>query len=310
MNRFPVIRWLMLVLCLTPALAALGQVPNWLRDTTKPSGDAGEAANSALARPGHVEVELVSETGVLRPGQPNWLGLRMKHDLHWHSYWKNPGDAGVPTTMAWQLPVGYKAGDFEWPHPQRIQVGALASYGYEGEVLLPLLVFAPRNAKAGDTVHLQADARWLVCHDVCVPEQAHLELTLPVADTAPVATNAALFAQTRLKWPSAVPGTSAAARAVTRDAPHVANAPMPVEVGLALPRNLAGKGQLFFERPDFIEPGAVPMVEVRDGRVVWRSLLTPNGRKLGATRLPAVWVPDAGGAAAVQVNVEWPGCLC
>jgi thiol:disulfide interchange protein DsbD len=310
MNRIFTLRWLLLMLSLATTLQVSAQVPNWLRDPQAPSA-AGSVRSAAVAKPGHVEVELVSETGVLRAGQVNWLGLRMKHDEHWHSYWKNPGDAGVPTTIAWQLPAGYKAGGFEWPHPQRIQLGALASYGYEGEVLLPLQMFAPRDAKGGDTVHLQADARWLVCHDVCVPEQAHLELTLRVADKVLIATNAALFAQTRLKWPSAVPGTSAAARAVARDATSAAaNAPMPVEVGLALPRSIAGKGQLFFERPDFVEPGAVPQVEVRDGRVVWKSLLTPNGRKLGAARLPAVWVPDVGGAASVQVNVEWPGCLC
>jgi DsbC/DsbD-like thiol-disulfide interchange protein len=303
---------LLLALALLPCSAS-AQIPDWLRD---PRADqVGEGSSGpASAKPGHVEVALVSESAALRPGQVNWVGLRMKHDPQWHTYWKNPGDAGLPTTVSWKLPAGYKAGEFEWPHPQRIQVGSLASYGYEGDVMLPVQLFTAREARAGDTVRVQADVRWLACKDVCVPEQAHLELLLPVAERASTSPSAALFAQTRLKWPAVLAGSSAAARALP--AQSIAGAEsVAVEVGIEFPDHRVGKGQLYFEHPDFVEPGIVPQVEVRHGKVVWKSQLTRNGRKLAATRLPAVWVPDAAedaasSATAVRLTVQWSGCTC
>jgi hypothetical protein len=114
----------------------------------------GHAAQAAAQKPGFVEVELIAEHTAAVPGKPLWIGLSMKHDPGWHTYWKNPGDAGLPTTLSFTLPGGYRAGAIEWPYPQRIQVKQLASYGYEGTVLLPLLLFVPKDATG--TVNLMA----------------------------------------------------------------------------------------------------------------------------------------------------------
>ena len=63
-----------------------------------------------------VRAELVAHAPQgIAPGQPVWLGLAIEHQPHWHTYWKNPGDSGLPTTLQWELPAGVKAGEVEWP---------------------------------------------------------------------------------------------------------------------------------------------------------------------------------------------------
>ena len=69
------------------------------------------------------------------PGEPLTVALRLAIAKGWHTYWRNPGDSGLPTTLAWKLPAGVAAGPIEWPAPRALPVGPLVNYGYEGEVL-------------------------------------------------------------------------------------------------------------------------------------------------------------------------------
>lgn len=137
----------------------------------------------------HVTAELVAREVGVAPGQTVSVGLRLQHIPHWHTYWRNPGDSGLPTTLAWTLPPGAKTGDIQWPAPKRLPIGPLVNYGYEDDLLLPLRFTAPADAQPGSTLQLQAEANWLVCNDVCIPENASLKLALPVvaagAATAP-----------------------------------------------------------------------------------------------------------------------------
>jgi len=159
-------------------------------------------AGTAAAQPvktEHVTAELVAQASAVQPGQAVQIGLRLQHIPHWHTYWRNPGDSGLPTTLAWTLPDGGVASDIQWPAPQRLPLGPLVNYGYEGELLLPLRYTAPANAQPGSTLRLQAAATWLVCRDVCIPESATLNLVVPVVaagSTPPPTEHAALFAKT------------------------------------------------------------------------------------------------------------------
>ena len=140
-------------------------------------------AQAAPVKTTYVEAELVSRSMALNPGEKPLLGLRLKHAPHWHTYWQNPGDSGMPTTIQWKLPAGFKAGPILWPVPQLLPVPPLMNYGYEGEVLLPVELLAiPKDWPAGQPAKLAARVDWLVCKDVCIPEGADLELTLPVAN--------------------------------------------------------------------------------------------------------------------------------
>ncbi|MCX7197026.1 MAG: protein-disulfide reductase DsbD family protein, partial [Proteobacteria bacterium] len=85
-----------------------------------------------------VQVELVPEPSTARPGEPVQAVLRMRIAPGWHTYWMNPGDSGLATSLEWRLPAGVAAGALSWPVPKRLPVGPLMNYGYENEVLLPV----------------------------------------------------------------------------------------------------------------------------------------------------------------------------
>jgi thiol:disulfide interchange protein DsbD len=143
------------------------------------------AASSALAAEAAgpiVRVELVSEAQTIRAGETFWVGLRQDIRPGWHTYWINPGDSGEPARVEWSLPPGFAAGEIAWPYPERIPVGPAMSYGYSGEVVLPIPVTAPRDLAPGARVTLSGRASWLVCEKICIPEDAPVTLTVSVSD--------------------------------------------------------------------------------------------------------------------------------
>ncbi len=141
---------------------------------------AGQS-NAEPVRVGHVQAELISSVETIKPGESFYLGLRLTMDEYWHVYWRNPGDAGVPPTIEWTLPDGFVAGDIQWPVPERIAVPPLSNYGYEGSLLLPVLI-TPPEAIESDRVGINAHAEWLVCKEKCIPGETDLEIDLDVGD--------------------------------------------------------------------------------------------------------------------------------
>ena len=145
---------------------------------------------SALAEPvrtGHLTAELVAAADGAAPGGEVQLALRQVIDKGWHTYWRNSGDSGAPTELTWTLPPGWSAGEIVWAPPSRKPIGPLMNYGYAGEVLLPVKVKVPASARPGQTADLHVQAAFLVCADVCVPEDADLSIRLKVVsgDLAP-----------------------------------------------------------------------------------------------------------------------------
>ena len=104
-----------------------------------------------------VEVELVANRDAIVAGQPITLGLRVRHDPKWHTYWRNPGDSGLPTLFPLSLPDGYVAGLVQWPAPHRIPVGPLLNFGYDGDLILPVTVQVPTKLAAGEQVFASVD---------------------------------------------------------------------------------------------------------------------------------------------------------
>jgi thiol:disulfide interchange protein/DsbC/DsbD-like thiol-disulfide interchange protein len=161
---------------------------------------ASAAPRAEQAKSQHVDAELVAASGAV-PGQTLYAGLRLKLDPHWHVYWKNPGDAGLPVSLDWTLPEGWHAGPIEWPYPERISVPPLMNYGYEDEVLLPVRIDVP--GKASGTAELKAKAKWVVCQEICLPGSAELAFKVEVSRTPAAASPsvAALFAKTMASIP-------------------------------------------------------------------------------------------------------------
>ena len=176
--------WVLAVLMLAGAgvQPAPGQAA--VADAAQASRPAAPAAQPASAPTGPtrveaVEVELVAEADAVAPGQPMRLGLRIRHDPQWHTYWRNPGDSGLPTQLALDLPAGFRAGAIEWPAPRRLFIPPLANYGYEDEIVLPVPLQVPA-AIDGGRVRFAGRASWLMCREVCIPGDADVALELPV----------------------------------------------------------------------------------------------------------------------------------
>ena len=137
---------------------------------------------------------------------PVWLGLRLEHQPHWHTYWKNPGDSGLPTKLEWTLPPGVRAGEIQWPLPQRLPLGPLVNYGYEGTVLLPVpLTITPEfePGPAAEAMEVRLHASWLVCKQECIPQEGDFAIRLPLRGSS--ALNGAAFEQALGRLPADLP---------------------------------------------------------------------------------------------------------
>jgi thiol:disulfide interchange protein len=176
------------------------------------------ASPAAFSLPGNVvatdnvRAHLASEVNTVAPGQSFWVALEFDIRDGWHTYWRNPGDSGQATTLKWQLPPGFKAGDIVWATPHRFELPPLVNYGYAKHAVHLVNIVAPGDLKPGNSVVLSAKASWLVCADVCIPEDAELQLKLPATAQAGAIdpAQAALFSAARSELPGAQPAASSA----------------------------------------------------------------------------------------------------
>jgi thiol:disulfide interchange protein/DsbC/DsbD-like thiol-disulfide interchange protein len=151
-------------------------------------------------------VTLVSDVDVVQPGKVFHLGLRFRLTPGWHIYWLNPGDAGQPPAMQMVLPDGIKASEIAWPTPLRIAEGPAMVYAYQGDVTLPVAVSVPSSLQT-KSFDVDVNANWLVCADVCKPEQGVFHLALPIG-TAKPSPEADLFAASVARQPHPSPFTT------------------------------------------------------------------------------------------------------
>ena len=152
---------------------------------------------------GRAQVEWVAKTAGYNPGEPVVTALKMTLDDGWHTYWINPGEAGMPLSMNLTLPDGWSADPVEYPLPVRFMTGDLHDFGYEGTVLFPITLHPPADA-SGD-VEIKGSFDWLTCDDsACVPGDATLTLALASGNDTP--TDAAEeIAESLKKIPTAAP---------------------------------------------------------------------------------------------------------
>jgi len=144
----------------------------------------------AVAQPvesGKAQVELVSANSPIKAGEPVLLGLRMKMDPGWHTYWANPGESGMKPAMEWKLPAGFGPVQVGFPFPHSFKAGEMVSYGYDGVVIFPVWVKWPDKLKELPTeLTFGVQMRWLTCTaDACIPGYANTAIILPVGDPAP-----------------------------------------------------------------------------------------------------------------------------
>ena len=242
------------------------------------------ALESAPVTSARATATLVSDTDAVQPGVPLHLALRLRLAPGWHTYWRNPGDAGVAPELVLNVP----AGPIAWPVPQRQPEASVMTYGYTGEVLLPVAV-VPDQAGA---LEVEAQASWLVCEKLCVPEEGVFRLSLPVGTPGPSA-EAPLFA--------------AGAARVPRPSPFAATvSPEGVlsVMGAGLSRSTVRDAWFFPEAEGIGQPSTAP--EIGDGVV--RIALRPEAEwKAGAGLSGVLVLRDPGGEESALQVAAVPG---
>jgi len=138
------------------------------------------AAAASAVQVDHVGLSIALEAPA-KPGTTVWVAIRQAIAPGWHTYWRNPGDTGLATSINWVLPKGVTAGNPLWPAPQRFTTGSIVNYGYEKEATLLVPLTVARDAEIGPA---QANVFLLECAQMCIPEQATLDLDLRKASPA------------------------------------------------------------------------------------------------------------------------------
>ncbi|MBL4915635.1 protein-disulfide reductase DsbD domain-containing protein [Szabonella alba] len=132
--------------------------------------------------------------GTIRPGWVMENGNRMAA-LHlqlkpgWKTYWRAPGDTGIPPSFDWTGSRNVGAVQFHWPRPEVSNGAAGRTIGYSHELILPMEV---RPARKGEPVHLEGEVELGVCKDICVPARFGFSVTLPGPGTKDPAITQAL----------------------------------------------------------------------------------------------------------------------
>ncbi len=157
-----------------------------------------------------VRASLVLEVTRFAPGRPFDAGVRLDVPRGWYIYWRNPGDAGLPTEMEWDLPEGFRVGPMEWPVPKRFVHDDLASFGYEGTVVFPVRIIPPADWPPTRPARLRMRVSWLKCRDACVPGSATVERELAAGDSPlEAAEEMAVLRDARRRLPAAAPEVAA-----------------------------------------------------------------------------------------------------
>jgi len=259
------------------------------------------AAGSSVVSTPQVRAELVAHApeGV-GPGKPLQLGLQFTHRPDWHTYWKNPGDSGLPTQLQWQLPAGLDAGEIAWPVPKKIPIGHLANYGYEGTVLLPVPVTVSPAFNPGPLakeVTLRLKASWLVCRQECIPEDGEFTLQLPIEGTT--ALHAAAFDAAARAHPAQLSSPEGSGARVDGDAVLLRVA--------GLPAALQGQPlEVFPETSGVVETAATPSQQW-DGAVWMARIPLARDRSEGPDPMPVTLAHGGQGwRADLPVTGGWP----
>jgi thiol:disulfide interchange protein DsbD len=235
-------------------------------------------------------------------GRKVWVGLQLTHQPDWHTYWKNPGDSGLPIRLQWTLPHGVSAGDIAWPLPKRIPVGSLVNYGFDGTVLLPVpLTIAPDFVAPlpSADIEIKLNASWLVCRTECVPQDGEFVLRLPIRGSTAI--NAAAFEASFRAQPTALPGES--------QIEAVGNQLNLTVAGL--PSGLQGQLlELFPETPEVIETAAA-WSQAWQGALWNAKLPVSNQRSQNPTMMPLLLVATLNGqrqgfVTQAKVTGQWP----
>jgi len=260
---------------------------------------ASALESGAVISPRSTVTLLAAQTAAV-PGQPIDLALRLQLAQGWHIYWMNPGDAGQAPQIGVHAPAGSAVSDIRWPAPRKYVDARITTFIHEGDVTLPFSLTLPAGVPG--VVPIAVKATWLICKDICIPEEGLFQLAMPVGTPAP-SVQAALF------------------DAAERARPTVA--PWQAVVGPGATLSLSGDGVAKVVEAWFvpavwgvIEHGAAQTLEVKEGVLKLAMQAGPafdaSGQLAGALLTrdrqgveQAYWIETPGLAVERTVSVRW-----
>ncbi len=150
---------------------------------------AQEAHAKVSSEQPYVTAKLLADTTAIQAGKPFKIGVELTMKSGWHTYYKESGDAGLPSKITWKLPTGFTAGPILWEKPSKFNDSGIVTYGYKDKTLIGATITPPANFSS-DNVEFKADVKWLSCAEICVPGGTSVSLSLPVDKTGSAATAA------------------------------------------------------------------------------------------------------------------------
>lgn len=262
------------------------------------------AAAAESPVPVGVQISLIAENTGVTAGRTFSVGLKIHHLEGYHTYWKNPGIAGVPTALAWKLPEGFSAGPIQWPVPEKTLMAGHPVHGYERDVILLVDIKAPERIES-KTVKLVADATWMACAKGCTPGKETLEIVLPVTSTPAVnPETAGDFAKTRVEMPVPLENRSVELLS-TRDSKEIQLYLKPASTPVPAPGEIyffSSDGQVSSDQPQRVVAG-------NDGSLrifLTRAQYSPTGQLSLPGVLKSTSPLDASGRTYATIEPLYP----
>jgi DsbC/DsbD-like thiol-disulfide interchange protein len=166
---------------------------------------------STLSAAERTKVRLVLSADSARAGETVIAAVELKMPPLWHTYWRNSGDSGIPTKIAWQLPEGISAGEIQWPIPEKFVEEGLTTYVYHDSVMLLVPLKLSENLLDG-AKKIRATVSWLECEKLCFPGEAEAEANARIGSESKPSSSAALIQTWQNKLPLAGPSLAVRAR--------------------------------------------------------------------------------------------------
>ena len=140
---------------------------------------AGVAHAQVSAPEQYVRASMDAETQRPAPGDIVTVAIVMDPTPGWHDYWVNPGDAGTPLELEWELPAGVTAGAVRAPVPETLIVSGFMNHIYKTKHAFLVDLKVSKGAVIGQNLDIKVNARWSACSDlVCVPESETLSVPM------------------------------------------------------------------------------------------------------------------------------------
>lgn len=244
----------------------------------------------AEVKSGHATLSLLSGSEGYAPRKPLTLGVELKIDEGWHTYWVNPGEGGMKPKLTWTLPEGWIAGPELYPLPKRFQTGGLAGFGYEGTVVFPVFITPAVGTTGEVVVGLKVD--WLTCNDdACIPGSGEVEVSLSQGSSEPGA-----GAEAIMEALSRVPEPLADTTLKVLDQEGI------ITFQIELPSNIDAEGaEILPVTADTIDHSKP--VSVKKDKGIWTAVVTKN--EYADVRLANLKIVLSGGKLDQPLLLSW-----